>query len=147
MSKKTILNLAAIRQLPTHKTEVVEVPEFGVDEQGEPLVVHVRGLTVKEQHAMNLYLFDLRPNANGKGYQESRRPGADAAFYFTAVCAQDDEGNMVFGETAVEAIETVSNLPIAYREAINRIALAAIRLSGKADALNGTGAVSNAEKN
>lgn len=142
---KTILNLAAIRQLPTHKTEVVEVPEFGVDEQGEPLIVHVRGLTVKEQHAMNLYLFDL--TQNGKGYQEARRPGADAAFYFTAVCAHDDEGNMVFGETAVEAIETVSNLPIAYREAINRIALVAMRLSGKADAINGTGAVSNAEKN
>jgi hypothetical protein len=139
MSKKN--RSLTFRDLPkaTAESEVVEVPEFG-----EGFTVNGRGLTVSHYSILGAYMraAGVDPAINGG------RPAVEAMAEYqvinTALGAYDDNGNLVFGETPAEAINTVRSLPSQYSPAIQRISGVVTRLTSSN---NQQRVVEDAEKN
>lgn len=128
------LNQIAIR------TTVVEVPEFGTDDEGRPFEIVVHGLTVRDRAILSSYLtnFGLR--------EES------LSCVIVALASRDDvNGDLVFGESRAAAVDTVSNLHSHYMEAISRLSQVAIELTSDSGDLttivNDEKGVVEAEKN
>lgn len=111
----------------TQAARIVEVPEFGHDEDGRPFGVHVIPITVKmraliHQRAHRIVRID------GK-MQEIPREDTAGVILIAAMCARDENGRFVFGATYEEAVERVESLPGDYAAAIVRISEAALSLS------------------
>lgn len=133
MPKKKFSPTTLTRDLITQRAQLLRVR---VSEQvpfpsfGEDMTVNVKGMTVADKNRLHFY-------------QTVR--GRDAMSVIAAICAIDEDGDMVFGETIDEAIERVESLPDAYRADIAAIAATAVRLSGQP--ADGSDPVEAAEKN
>jgi hypothetical protein len=107
----------------------VPVPAFGDD-----MTVNVRGLTVADKNLLALL----------------QQEGRDVMSVIAALCAVDDDGALVFGESKLTAVDFVETLPEHFRMDIAAISTAALRLSGRpvapVDDVEET-AVEDAEKN
>lgn len=123
------------RQFITQRGDMLrprQMDEVAVSAFGEDMTVNVKGMTVADKNYLN----------------QMQQRGHDAMSIVAALCAVDDDGDLVFGATKAEAVETVENLPEYYRADVASIALAAMRLSGHSQSLNDDEtAVEDAEKN
>ena len=142
---KTHINLDLIKSagnLAVRQVADVPAPEFG-----EGCTVIVKGMTAANRHLLG----ELNRHRMSHFYTDSDDVSSPDLFYsgqciMAALCAIDEEGNLVFGATPREAISTVSNLPAEYSDLVARIVNKAMDLtSGKAQ--NDGEAIANAEKN
>jgi hypothetical protein len=117
--------------LPTaeRRTATVDVPEFG-----DGMQVIVRELTVRDKSVL------------GAAMTLAGTHELAAAAVIAALCARDEDGGLVFGESRKQAIEYANNLPERFWPAITRISAEAIRLTA-GDAETEAEAVEAAEKN
>lgn len=123
---------------PGHEPVVVDVPEFG-----EGMTVNVRPLTVAD----HMLLSALSWKRGRDGAIELKDDAERRAVWLPAVAALaavDDDNALVFGLTRAEAVARTSSLPRKFIPAVERIAAAAIELSGLADE---GAAAAEAEKN
>lgn len=123
------------RRFITQRAEALRVrqlDEVAVTAFGDDMTVNVKGMTVADKNLLN----------------QMQERGHDAMSIVAALCAVDDDGRLVFGDTKAEAVATVEELPEQYRADVAAIALAAMRLSGHAQSVNDDEtAVEDAEKN
>lgn len=104
--------------------EKVEVPEFGQDDEGKPLYVNVRGLSVHDWNMMFRAVRSLRPDLSQNGSRGSSLPVTaeyDEICLVAASCSYDDSGHLVFGVNVDEALEMVMGLSGSYWPAVLRI--------------------------
>lgn len=132
------LSLRQVRELPAGgRYAYVEVPEFGTtfdEETGAetaPYRVRVVPLTVQANAALNHYIYETEIDDAGKT-QLRLSSTHQRSTVMAALCAYDDEGNLVFGENYADAVSRVESLPARYSPAIVRIAAAALELAGAA---------------
>lgn len=106
----------------------VPVPEW--DQDGEPCVVHVRMLTVRERDGWEAKMLEARESGDPFAWRDNFRAG------LVVRCAVDHAGERIFADEDAEALGEKS------WKAVHRIAAVAIEL-------NGLGALEaeNAEKN
>lgn len=133
------LSLALVQAItPGREPVVIDVPEFG-----EGMTVNVRPLTVAD----HMLLSALSWKRGEDGAVEMKDEAERRAVWLPAVAALaavDDDGALVFGLTRAEAVQRASSLPRQYIPAVERIALAAIEVSGLEDE---KAAAAAAEKN
>lgn len=97
------------------RAKLVELPEFGVDQDGQTFSVVVRELTVADRLFLATYLRD-RPEG--------------ALVVVAALAAMDEEGELVFGPDQRGAVAMCESLPAGYMPALQRIAEAALENVG-----------------
>lgn len=139
------LNYAAIRAKTREELRVRTVTDVPVPEFGEGMTVIVKGMTTADRHLLGEmngrrlnHFFGDNDNAPAPEFMHSGQT------IIAALCAIDENGDLAFGRTPREAIQTVSSLPAHYSEMIMRIVFEALKLGGgETDAA----AVENAEKN
>lgn len=133
------LSLALVQAItPGREPVVIDVPEFG-----EGMTVNVRPLTVADHMLLSALIWKRGQDGAVEMKDETERSAVWLPA-IAALAAVDDDGALVFGLTRAEAMQRASSLPEKYVPAINRIARAAIELSGLEDE---TAAAAEAEKN
>ena len=155
MSKSLTLKTLSV-DLP--EVSRIPVPEFGDGEDGEPMEVNVRALTIFEYNSLMRSAFTLTRGAQQQkksGHWRNRRTRTktkkessedsqdtgngnmgfalrvdyDEQCLVAAWCTLDDDGKLVFGVDTDDAFERVKTLPYGYRPAIQRIHREALVLS------------------
>lgn len=136
---------------PVQEYEVVDVPEFGTDDDGNDWQVNAYPMTAATQSVYTLYIskFEVIEDEDGQKTDERLYAGVNLSrssmCALAALCSRDDEGELVFGVDYQDAITRVESLHKRYYPAISRIALTVLRLSK--DTLNPEKGVKAAEKN
>jgi hypothetical protein len=142
------LNYSMVKAKSREEMRVRTVADVPVPEFGEGMTVVVKGMTAADRHLLG--------EMNGRRLNHffsddehiSKLPAPEFMYsgqtVICALCAIDEDGNLVFGRTPREAIKTVSDLPATYSEMIMRIVMQALTLGGGGD---DSTAVDDAEKN
>lgn len=118
MPKKKFSHNKLSRQFLTQRANMLSVrqeTEIPVPAFGDDATVNVRGMTVADKNLLGLL----------------QQQGRDAMSVIAALCAVDDNGSLVFGESKLTAVDFVESLPEHFRLDIAAIATSALRLSGR----------------
>lgn len=159
MAKKKFskrLNLSLIQARPQEELKVRQAADVPAHEFGEGFTVIVKGMTAADRHILGelnnrrMQHFHAPDMVDEDSNIVNDVPAPEFLFssqcIMAALCAIDEEGNLVFGETPREAIRTVSELPAKYTNLIARIVVTAMELTAGAGVDDKT-AVDKAEKN
>ena len=123
--------LLSIDKIPDEElsTELVEVPEFGYEDD-EPLAVIARAMTVSEFNVVVRRSYQMEPSENENEKPKlSLREDFDEASLIASWCSLDDDNNLVFGKNKRAAEMRVAGLSHKYAPAIMRIYTTVLRLS------------------
>lgn len=123
------MSALTLASVPNQADESVDVavPEFGIGEDGEALVVHVRPMTVSTYSLLNTLTATVRLNRAKNEWEPAE--AHDASAVIAALCSYDDDGNLVFGTDYWDAVKRVEGLHARYRPAVLRIANAVVEIS------------------
>jgi len=118
-----------LSKLQNGNAPVRVIKDVSIDEIMEEATVDVHGLTVREKQSITGYMVALDFGSD-KMAMDALGAYATSVTINAALAARDNDGNYVFGKTAVEAIELLFSLPSSTIPAITRIFNAVKEIEG-----------------